>query len=215
MIDPLLLSLATLLLLLIAAVVFAVVKRSVSSKGSKMERRLGNRMLQLAKENDYLCLNHVCIKIDDFFIHIPSLVIGNKYFYYLDPLDIKGTISGKDIDRKWLVNQASGTQHLDNPIKKSDLLIQVLVDLLKVNLDDFINICVVGPNARIGDFQVTRNNAAVIYEKDVSHFIVTTEKEAKVNVYRTEDIEFIAAQLYEIHKKSLAQKKQSKGKMVR
>lgn len=208
--KPLIFTLIAIGLLALAAGVFLLLKKQFSQPTNRFEKRIGRLLLQFAKENDFLCLNHLSIKVDDFFVYAPSILIGNKYFYYIDPLLAKGIISGKDIDRKWVLSNAGEMKHFDNPIKKNDLIIQVIADLVKIDVEDFINICVFSASAKIGDFSVTRSNAAVVREKELLRFIKTMEKEADVNVYKPEDIEFIASQLYDIHRKSLALKKRMK-----
>lgn len=208
--QPIIFALVVVGLLALGALIFWQAKKPSAIPLSRFEKHIGRLLLQLAKENDFLCLNHLSIKVDDFFIHVPSILIGNKYFYYIDPLVIKGVINGKDVDRKWILNSGKESKHFDNPIKKNDLIIQVVADLVKVDVKDFINVSVLNTGVKMGDISIIRNNAAVVREKELLRFIKTMEKEADVNVYKPEDVEFIASQLYDIHRKSVALKRRQK-----
>lgn len=197
-----------------AAVVFVLwyQKRCFHLPISASEKRIGKTLLALSKEHDYLCLTHLLLQVDDFFVQVPTLLIGNKYLYYIDPLEMKGSISGKDIDRKWVIKTPKGVQYLDNPIKKSDLIIEVIADFLQVDVTSFINICVFAKGVEMGEFNVTRPNSVVVTEADLVRFIQTSEKESDVFVFQPQDLERVAGQLYTIHQKSIALKKRMKAR---
>lgn len=199
-------------LIVVGAVFGAVIAFILVSKkeGNKVERRIGKELLNYAKEKDLLCLNKLSLKISDVIVEIPSILIGNKYIYYIEPLSVKGKINGKDSDAKWLLSTSSGIKHLDNPILKSDFKIQYLADILDIDHKEFINVCVLASGSNLGNFNVTRKNAVIIKEESLIKFIKTTEKVADINVYKSEEVEKVAASLYEEHKKALKFKKRSK-----
>lgn len=175
--------------------------------GLTKNARIKWKLAKLIKNYDYLYMNNLCIRLDaGKYMNIDHVVFGDKYIYVLETKFWLGYILGKDEDEKWLLNDGDKTKYVENPLRYNQLRIKVLSSILNISEDNFINVICIADCGKIKEVSVKKALNVVLGEKDLLEYIKSNEKNAPVNVYKTEEIEKLAAILFDYHKASLEDK---------
>jgi hypothetical protein len=175
--------------------------------GIRKNSRIRNKIKKLVKENDYLYLHDLCLRLDaGKYINIDHVIIADKYIYVIEPKFWLGYIFGNEEDEKWLLNDGNGTIYVENPLRNTRFKIKVLANVLGISNDNFVNMVCIADCGKIKEVNIKDNTCKVLGEKETLSYILEKEKHARINVYKSEEIERIASKLYDYHKASLEDK---------
>lgn len=175
--------------------------------GIRKNSRIRNKIKKLVKENDYLYLHDLCLRLDaGKYINIDHVIIADKYIYVIEPKFWLGYIFGNEEDEKWLLNDENGTIYVENPLRNTRFKIKVLANVLGISNDNFVNMVCIADCGKIKEVNIKDNTCKVLGEKETLSYILEKEKHARINVYKSEEIERIALKLYDYHKASLEDK---------
>lgn len=175
--------------------------------GIRKNSRIRNKIKKLVKENDYLYLHDLCLRLDaGKYINIDHVIIADKYIYVIEPKFWLGYIFGNEEDEKWLLNDENGTIYVENPLRNTRFKIKVLANVLGISNDNFVNMVCIADCGKIKEVNIKDNTCKVLGEKETLSYILEKEKHARINVYKSEEIERIASKLYDYHKASLEDK---------
>ena len=175
--------------------------------GIRKNSRIRNKIKKLVKENDYLYLHDLCLRLDaGKYINIDHVIIADKYIYVIEPKFWLGYIFGNEEDEKWLLNDGNGTIYVENPLRNTRFKIKVLANVLGISNDNFVNMVCIADCGKIKEVNIKDNTCKVLGEKETLSYILEKEKHARINVYKSEEIEPIAFKLYDYHKASLEDK---------
>lgn len=175
--------------------------------GIRKNSRIRNKIKKLVKENDYLYLHDLCLRLDaGKYINIDHVIIADKYIYVIEPKFWLGYIFGNEEDEKWLLNDGNGTIYVENPLRNTRFKIKVLANVLSISNDNFVNMVCIADCGKIKEVNIKDNTCKVLGEKETLSYILEKEKHARINVYKNEEIERIASKLYDYHKASLEDK---------
>lgn len=175
--------------------------------GFRKNSRIRNKIKKLVRENDYLYLHDLCLRLDaGKYINVDHVIIADKYIYVIEPKFWLGYILGNEEDEKWLLNDGSGTVYVENPLRNTRLKIKILANVLEISNDNFVNMVCIADCGKIKEVNIKDNTCKVLGEKETLSYILEKEKHARINVYKSEEIERIASKLYDYHKASLEDK---------
>ena len=175
--------------------------------GLRKNVRIRQKVRKLVKENDYLYLHDLCLRLDaGKYINVDHVVIADKYIYMIESKFWLGYLLGNDEDEKWLLNDGKHTTYVDNPLRGTRFKVKVLANVLNISVDNFVNIVCIADCGKIKEVNVKDNACKVLSEKDTLAYILAKEKNARINVYKSEEVEKIASKLYDYHKASLEDK---------
>ena len=175
--------------------------------GFRKNSRIRNKIKKLVRENDYLYLHDLCLRLDaGKYINVDHVIIADKYIYVIEPKFWLGYILGNEEDEKWLLNDGSGTVYVENPLRNTRFKIKILANVLEISNDNFVNMVCIADCGKIKEVNIKDNTCKVLGEKETLSYILEKEKHARINVYKSEEIERIASKLYDYHKASLEDK---------
>lgn len=175
--------------------------------GLRKNSRIRNKIKRLVKENDYLYLHDLCLRLDaGKYINVDNVIIADKYIYVIEPKFWLGYLYGNEEDEKWLLNDGNGTIYVENPLRNTRFKIKVLANVLGISNDNFVNMVCIADCVKIKEVNIKDNTCKVFGEKETLSYIVEKEKHARINVYKSEETERIASKLYDYHKASLEDK---------
>ena len=183
-------SLVALILLTILLVGIFLFKRLYPKKHYKEATYLV--LSKLAKNEDYLLLNHFRINYDDTHVGvIDHILISKKYIFVINDFPLSGVISGEMKDRSLrLVKGKKEINNISNPlnyninlIKRLNLYHRLDKDLVKglvvVNNDAAVNM------SRVGDQFI------IIRRKELKKTIKSFDKDNVKNLKEDEIVNFI------------------------
>jgi len=172
--------------------------------GLRKNSRIRNKVKKLVRDNDYLYLHDLCLRLDiGKYINVDHVIIADKYIYVIEPKFWLGYVFGNDEDEKWLLNDGSGTNYVDNPLRSTRFKVRVLANVLNISEDNFVNIVCIADCGKIKEINIRDNSCKVLSEKETFDYILAKEKNARINVYKSEEVEKMAAKLYDYHKASI------------
>lgn len=175
--------------------------------GFRKNSRIRSKLKKLVQENDYLYLHDLCLRLDaGKYINVDHVIIADKYIYVIEPKFWLGYIFGNEEDEKWLLNDGNGTIYVENPLRNTRFKIKVLANVLGISNDNFVNMVCIADCGKIKEVNIKDNTCKVLGEKETLSYIVEKEKHARINVYKSEEVERIASKLYDYHKASLEDK---------
>ena len=175
--------------------------------GFRKNARIRKKIKRFVAENDYLYLHDLCLRLDaGKYINIDHVIIADKYIYVIESKFWLGYIFGNDEDEKWLLNDKHGTNYVDNPLRNTRVKVKVLANILNISTDNFVNMVCIADCGKIKEVNIKDNTCKVLGEKETLNYISEKEKHARVNVYKSEEVEKIALKLYDYHKASLEDK---------
>ncbi len=197
------------IIVLILLSVFYVFRTQITNLyvGIRKNARIKSKLKSLVNDYDYLYLNNLCLRIDaGKYLDIDHVVFGDKFIYVISTKFWLGYVNGSDEDEKWLLGDGEHIEYVENPLKYNMIRIRALSSILDLSLDNFMNVVCIAKCAKIKEVTTTNRSNAVLSEKELLEFIKFHEKNANVNVYKTEEIEKLAEKLYDYHKASLEDK---------
>ena len=175
--------------------------------GFRKNSRIRSKLKKLVQGNDYLYLHDLCLRLDaGKYINVDHVIIADKYIYVIEPKFWLGYIFGNEEDEKWLLNDGNGTIYVENPLRNTRFKIKVLANVLGISNDNFVNMVCIADCGKIKEVNIKDNTCKVLGEKETLSYIVEKEKHARINVYKSEEVERIASKLYDYHKASLEDK---------
>ncbi|MBQ9730641.1 MAG: NERD domain-containing protein [Bacilli bacterium] len=175
--------------------------------GLRKNARIRKKIKRLVNENDYLYLHDLCLRLDaGKYINVDHVVIADKYIYIIESKFWLGYVFGNDEDEKWLLNDGKGTIYVDNPLKTARFKSKIMANVLNISADNFVNIVCIADCGKIKEVNIKDNAYKVLGEKETLTYILEKEKHARINVYKSEEVEKIALKLYDYHKASLEDK---------
>lgn len=175
--------------------------------GIRKNARIRKKIKKLVNEFDYLYLHDLCLRLDvGKYINVDHVIVADKFIYIVESKFWLGYIYGNDEDEKWLLNDGKGTIYVDNPLRNLRFKVKVLSNILNISEDNFVNMICIADCGKIKEINVKDNTCKVLNEKDTISYIIEKEKHARINVYKSEEVEKIAHKLYDYHKASIEDK---------
>jgi hypothetical protein len=194
---------------LIASILF-IFKDSVEEiyVGLAKNYRIKLQLKKFVEINDYLYLSKVVLRVAEReYVNIDHIIIGDRFIYVIATKFYYGYVNGKDIDAKWVVSDGATTQIVNNPFYANEVKIDYLSRIMKISRDKFVNIVMLAKTAVVDNIELNADYYRLTNEKNIYSEIKKYEDDQRFNIFDPNDLEVIAANLYEYHKMSLDDKK--------
>ena len=167
----------TLVLFIIAFVVFLVVIKKMDSK--TFTKYCEGRIRRFAKRNKLLAIDKLNIlnynreKLD-----ANHVIFGKKYIYLVTDLMVKGFVKGDVNDNSWVYfnKNTKKTHYLSNLSKVSDKNIQEFAGILGINPDPIVAICLVPNECDFSIKELGNDHKMVVHYSSFARKIKELEK---------------------------------------
>ena len=141
--------------------------------GFRKNSRIRNKIKKLVRENDYLYLHDLCLRLDaGKYINVDHVIIADKYIYVIEPKFWLGYILGNEEDEKWLLNDGSGTVYVENPLRNTRFKIKILANVLEISNDNFVNMVCIADCGKIKEVNIKDNTCKVLGREDNQGVII-------------------------------------------
>lgn len=165
---------------------------------------LHKKLKKYCKNHDYILLTNLILPtIDGKKIKIDDLVIADKYIYVISQRILYGNISGVEEDAKWIVRSTKDSKYFSNPLKSNEIRLNVVAQLSNVDPSNFINLVCFSKTAFIKDVRLEKKNKLITNIDKIEHDINNHEKQSQYNDFLIEEVEKLAAFLYQTSKNTI------------
>ncbi len=178
--------------LLVIAIVFFItfplltVHMSNEQFASYCERKVN----RIARRRNLLRITNLAIsRFDSEKIYVDHIIFGKKYIYLITNIKLKGFVVGEENDKSWIHYNYSKkkARYISNLNELSNKNIQEFADILRINSDFFVSICLIPNNC---DFKIKGSKKA---SNHIVHYFSLARKirkfeHAKINALDKEQI---------------------------
>lgn len=165
---------------------------------------LHKKLKKYCKNHDYILLTNLILPTSDGKkIKIDDLVIADKYIYVISQRILYGNISGVEEDAKWIVRSTKDSKYFSNPLKSNEIRLNVVAQLSNVDPSNFINLVCFSKTAFIKDVRLEKKNKLITNIDKIEHDINNHEKQSQYNDFLSEEVEKLAAFLYQTSKNTI------------
>lgn len=165
---------------------------------------LHKKLKKYCKNHDYILLTNLILPTSDGKkIKIDDLVIADKYIYVISQRILYGNISGVEEDAKWIVRSTKDSKYFSNPLKSNEIRLNVVAQLSNVDPSNFINLVCFSKTAFIKDVRLEKKNKLITNIDKIEHDINNHEKQSQYNDFLIEEVEKLAAFLYQTSKNTI------------
>ena len=188
------------------------IKILIVALGNK--KRLQRNLFRGCKENDYLIINDLLIKIDENkYRHIDTLIFGNKYLYLVNEIVNIGVLKGNMLDNSWCLYYNDEMQLINNPFLENQRKIERIEKLIDLDRSNFKSIVLVADTIKVDNIRLGSNYEYLCSEKNIIKKIKIIEKNSLENDYDPKEVERYAKAFY-LHSLECEKelKKQKKGR---
>lgn len=170
--------------------------------------RIKLQIKKFVEINDYLYLSNVTLRVmEKEYVTVDHLILGDRFIYVIAVKFYYGYVNGKDVDQKWVVSDGSTTNIVNNPFYANEMRIDFLSRIMNVSRDKFVNLVMLAKTAVVDNIEINSDYYHLVNEKTIYPEIKKFEDNARFNIFDPNDLEKIAATLFEYHKMSLEDKK--------
>ena len=164
---------------------------------------LHKKLKKFCKNHDYILLTNLILPTSDGKrIKIDDLIIADKYIYIISQRILYGNISGVEEDAKWIVRSTKESKYFSNPFKSNEIRLQVVANLSNIETLNFVNMVCFSKTAFIKDVRLENKNKVITNIDKIEKDIISHEKTSDLNDFKNEDVETLAAFLYQTSKQS-------------
>lgn len=165
---------------------------------------LHSKLKKFCKNHDYILLTNLILPTEDGKrIKIDDLVLADKYIYVISQRILYGNISGVESDAKWIVRSTKESKYFSNPFKSNEIRVSTVAKMTNVDISNFVNLVCFSKTAFIKDVKLTDSHKVLTNFEKVEHDILKREKESPYNDFLPEEVEKMAAFLYQTSKNSM------------
>lgn len=200
-----------LVLAIITWVLYKPIKRLIYMKRYKIIYY--RKVNKIAHYEDFYLINRFSLsKNADNLLTIDHILFGNKWIYLLQNYYFRGTLSGKEEDDSWYLDNGKQKQYITNPLKDNAKLVRLLSTNTQIDENMFITIAVYNNDLVLKRDGETLNNNYLTNLKQLPKLIKALEKR-EVEVLNEEELQQVVLDLSKLNnpiEKKDERKKRSK-----
>ena len=167
-----------LVLFIVAFILFLMMLRKMTPETFK--RYCQNKVKRIARRNKYLAIENLNIlNYEREKIGVDHVIFGKKYIYVITDFMLKGFVSGEVNDNSWVYFNKikKKNEYLENLSYVSDKNIKEFAEILGINADPIVSICLVPNECDFTVKQLEYNKKMVVHYSSLNRKIKELESQ--------------------------------------